>query len=117
VFPKTLRRLQAFIGKLQIRELDGRSTALPTVSSLDKVSPKKDDAVAYLWRDLAAAVAARTGAECDATRKFRLAEALAEALADVESKMGDSEKRWPKGTGSLWLPRSVSRNLLVPVTK
>jgi hypothetical protein len=43
------------------------------------------------------AVAARIEAECDATMKFL----LAEALAGVESKMGDSDRGSSKGTGSL----------------
>ena len=42
-------------------------------------------------------VAARIEAECAATMKFL----LAEALAGVESKMGDSDRGSSKGTGGL----------------
>jgi hypothetical protein len=48
-------------------------------------------------KDHLIAVAARIEAECDATMKFL----LAEALAGVESKMGDSDRGSSKGTGSL----------------
>lgn len=48
-------------------------------------------------KDHLIAVAARIEAECDATMKFL----LTEALAGVESKMGDSDRGSSKGTGSL----------------
>jgi cytochrome c556 len=48
-------------------------------------------------KDHLIAVAARIEAECDATMKFL----LAEALAGVESKMDDSDRGSSKGTGSL----------------
>jgi cytochrome c556 len=48
-------------------------------------------------KDHLIAVVARIEAECDATMKFL----LAEALAGVESKMGDSDRGSSKGTGSL----------------
>ena len=48
-------------------------------------------------KDHLIAVAARIEAECDAKMKFL----LAEALAGVENKMGDSDRGSSKGTGSL----------------